>query len=543
MSATNAKQTAVNQAAQIAMNRGHFQPFYYYTANNTNGQTVQLHSYPGMIGMPNPQLYAHPQFAYNFYAHAQAQALQQQSQNGHQNGQGLLNTPTNQKQVQFHQNSKKNAQKNKISNQNSESDGSDHGLGLNSKTESASENGTHNSCDMDKSTINGTNTQKSGKNKKNKKPSKKVIVIDLPEDLQSIETVTNKCQQYGEILLVRVLKPGKVLPFDLKMYSGKIHDLGTTCCAIIEFESPIAASATVEAEENNLKCALLQNGADIALYGHNHNNKANSELGSHGESEHTHGESGIGGRSAGTRSESTHSDELDNSVSHTDDSSHFESKVSKIQINKEITLEKNSTKNNVFRPSFLKNKVQNQTTISTPSKGLGLLETPPKEFEINQDDLESLMSDSLEQEYIAEYFEPQQKIINNESKIINTNNGRVTTALNITLNVSKPSLINRNAIKMDLTQNTQNTKMINFNASEILPTVPSKIGRTSPALLSDPSDDMLLAARFSQDSSDEFEFKKYSRSTLFNLRDCKRASELPIGLPNIPELLPVARRF
>merc|ERR1712173_206544 len=133
----------------------------------------------------------------------------------------------------------------------------------------------------------------------------------------------------------------------------------------IEFESPIAALATAEAESelSELKCALLQQGADIALYGNqdSHNldvSKASSELGSHGESEHTHGESGIGERSAGTRSESTHSDENsfnDNSISSNNDNSTNQVIVSmKPTIKKEITLEKSINKNNIFKPSFLK---------------------------------------------------------------------------------------------------------------------------------------------------------------------------------------------
>merc|ERR1711972_493604 len=68
--------------------------------------------------------------------------------------------------------------------------------------------------------------------------------------------------------LVRVLKPGKILPFDLKQFASKIHDLGTTPCAIIEFEQASSAKSTVEKEkENLLRLALLQPGADIELYG------------------------------------------------------------------------------------------------------------------------------------------------------------------------------------------------------------------------------------------------------------------------------------
>ena len=38
------------------------------------------------------------------------------------------------------------------------------------------------------------------------KPVKKVIAVNLPEDLQTIEAVTSTFYPYGEILLARVLR-------------------------------------------------------------------------------------------------------------------------------------------------------------------------------------------------------------------------------------------------------------------------------------------------------------------------------------------------
>lgn len=72
-----------------------------------------------------------------------------------------------------------------------------------------------------------TSSNGSSKKQKPQKPVKKVIVINLPSDMQTIESVTSRFHQYGEILLVRVLKPGKILPFDLKQFASKIHDLGS----------------------------------------------------------------------------------------------------------------------------------------------------------------------------------------------------------------------------------------------------------------------------------------------------------------------------
>jgi hypothetical protein len=88
---------------------------------------------------------------------------------------------------------------------------------------------------------------------------------------------------------------------------------------------------------------------------------------------------------------------------------------------------------------------------------------------------------------------------------------------------------------MDLT----NSRFTNCKASDLLPTNLPSTGRTSPALLSDPSDDMLMVARFSEDNDIvEPEVRSYNRDLLFSLRECKRALEIPTGLPNIPELMP-----
>lgn len=127
----------------------------------------------------------------------------------------------------------------------------------------------------------------STKKQKPQKPVKKVIVINLPANFQSIESVTSKFHQYGEILLVRVIKPGKILPFDLKQFASKIHDLGETPCAIVEFEQASSAKGAVEKmrKENDIRLALLQADAADYLYEKDNNSACNNS--------HIHNESGI----------------------------------------------------------------------------------------------------------------------------------------------------------------------------------------------------------------------------------------------------------
>ena len=99
------------------------------------------------------------------------------------------------------------------------------------------------------------------------KPSKRVIAINLPSNLHTIESVTTTFYPYGEILLVRVLRPGKQLPFDLKQYQPKIPDLAKTVCAIIEFEAADAAKFAVQTlrfrtKELGFRLALLETGVN-----------------------------------------------------------------------------------------------------------------------------------------------------------------------------------------------------------------------------------------------------------------------------------------
>ena len=76
---------------------------------------------------------------------------------------------------------------------------------------------------------------------------------------------------YGDVTLVRVLKPGKQLPFDTKQYASKIPELGTVTCALIDFETARAAKFAVHvlrqrADEIGFRLALLKPGIEEKLY-------------------------------------------------------------------------------------------------------------------------------------------------------------------------------------------------------------------------------------------------------------------------------------
>jgi len=479
----------------------------------------------------------------------------------------------------------------------SNSDSSDHGVHeLHSKAESNSDLNGHPSMDVE---MMQKEAPVKPKKQKSQKPVKKVVVVNLPEDLQTIESVTQRCQKYGEILLVRVLKPGKVMPFDLQLYSGKIPDLGQTVCAIIEFETPQAAKETVEKEEGQLRLALLQQGAEVSLYGPRE--KAHSE-----HSAHTRGhESGISinrssdmgpGSSlcnASSRdSLSNHShDDMDQANDFLDDGHgsspghrHRRTRDSTSNIGSSASSEKSSAestpKHNNFKPIFK----QRIPLLSRPGK----LETSRNQpIEIRLEDLKlnsqahkqltaelstaetvkhvSAMNAPLKESHsitsnttirnTEEQNTASAEVKSNTSKVISTQNGRITTALNIKLTNNASGHVktqtatgynpSRLAIKLDLTEK-RHPKLINARAMDLLPTDAKRVGRVSPGLLSDPSDEFLITNHqdyFSQqDYYQQEQYRQYSREHLFSLKDCKRALQLPNDLPNIPELIPTAKQ-
>uniref|UniRef100_A0A8C1XUQ7 La ribonucleoprotein 6, translational regulator a n=1 Tax=Cyprinus carpio TaxID=7962 RepID=A0A8C1XUQ7_CYPCA len=69
---------------------------------------------------------------------------------------------------------------------------------------------------------------------------------------------------YGAIASVRVLKPGKDLPADLKKLSGRYSQLGTEECAIVEFEEVEAAMKAHEAVGGDTGVSL---GLKVVLIG------------------------------------------------------------------------------------------------------------------------------------------------------------------------------------------------------------------------------------------------------------------------------------
>jgi hypothetical protein len=89
-----------------------------------------------------------------------------------------------------------------------------------------------------------------------------VLCIKMPNTLGSVGAVTSMFSEYGRISLVRVLLEGKPVPCDLRNYATQVPDMGSTLCAVVEFESEEEATNCVKQlnsrqSESEMRAALL----------------------------------------------------------------------------------------------------------------------------------------------------------------------------------------------------------------------------------------------------------------------------------------------
>jgi len=90
-----------------------------------------------------------------------------------------------------------------------------------------------------------------------------VVTIRLTEEMATVEAMTNTFAKYGEIALVRILKPGKEIPSDLRNYATQVPDIGKSTCAVVDFEQSESALQAVRC----LKDSLCEQKMRLALLG------------------------------------------------------------------------------------------------------------------------------------------------------------------------------------------------------------------------------------------------------------------------------------
>ncbi len=81
-------------------------------------------------------------------------------------------------------------------------------------------------------------------------PSRTVVAVNLPIENPTIETVAELFSKCGDIALIRILRPGKSVPQDVKKHINKHPEIGTTVCAVVEFEAHESAKKACDTMTN-----------------------------------------------------------------------------------------------------------------------------------------------------------------------------------------------------------------------------------------------------------------------------------------------------
>jgi len=91
-------------------------------------------------------------------------------------------------------------------------------------------------------------------------PSRTVVVLNLPMDRPTIEGVAEIFKTCGDIVLVRILRPGNPIPADIKQYVAKHPEMTTKVCALVEFERTEFAQKAVRElnEEDEEKMKVME---------------------------------------------------------------------------------------------------------------------------------------------------------------------------------------------------------------------------------------------------------------------------------------------
>ncbi len=81
-------------------------------------------------------------------------------------------------------------------------------------------------------------------------PSRSVVAVNLPFENPTIENVAELFAKCGDIVLIRILRPGKPVPQDVKKHLNKHPEIGQTVCAVVEFEHHESAKKASEEMTN-----------------------------------------------------------------------------------------------------------------------------------------------------------------------------------------------------------------------------------------------------------------------------------------------------
>jgi len=80
--------------------------------------------------------------------------------------------------------------------------------------------------------------------------SKVLIALDLPSEKSSVESVAEIFSPYGEISLIRILRPGQYLPDEVKPFKSKHPEMADKICALVEFDESESALNAMKSLSN-----------------------------------------------------------------------------------------------------------------------------------------------------------------------------------------------------------------------------------------------------------------------------------------------------
>ncbi|XP_074384555.1 la-related protein 6-like [Zonotrichia albicollis] len=69
---------------------------------------------------------------------------------------------------------------------------------------------------------------------------------DLPLQKTFLDTITRMFSPFGAIASIRLLRPGRKLPSDVRRYSARFPELLSRCCALVEYESLESARSAAD---------------------------------------------------------------------------------------------------------------------------------------------------------------------------------------------------------------------------------------------------------------------------------------------------------
>lgn len=77
-------------------------------------------------------------------------------------------------------------------------------------------------------------------------PSRTVVVTNLPMEKPTIENVAEIFREFGEIALIRILRPGNPIPADVRSFANKHPEINGSISALVEFDRTESAKQAIE---------------------------------------------------------------------------------------------------------------------------------------------------------------------------------------------------------------------------------------------------------------------------------------------------------